>query len=39
MVPLIKIVCIVVWGSGWWLVLSHSIGLFSHHILTEETVG
>ena len=32
MVPPVRIVCIVVWGSGWWLVLAHSIGLFSHQI-------
>ena len=32
MVPLIGIICVVVWGIGWWLVLAHSIGLFSYHL-------
>ena len=32
MVPLIGIICVVVWGIGWWLVLAHNIGVFSHHI-------
>ena len=32
MVPPVRIVCVAVWGSGWWLVLAYSIGLFSHHI-------
>ena len=32
MVPPIGIICVVVWGICWWLVLAHSIGLFSHHI-------
>ena len=29
MVPLIRIVCDAVWGTGWWLVLTNNIGLFS----------
>ena len=32
MVSPIGIICVVVWGIGWWLVLVHSIGLFSHHV-------
>ena len=24
---------VAIWGSGWWLVLTHNIGLFNHHIL------
>ena len=29
MVPLIRVICAVVWGIGWWLVLTHSISLLS----------
>ena len=32
MVPPIRIVCVAVWGIGWWFVLTHNIGLFSYHI-------
>ena len=32
MVSLVRVICVVVWGIGWWLVLAHGIGLFSHHI-------
>ena len=32
MVSPIRVICVDVWGIGWWLVLAHNIGLFSHHI-------
>ena len=32
MVSPIGIICVAVWGIGWWLVLAHNIGLFSHHV-------
>ena len=35
MVPPIRIVRLAVWGIGWWLVLSHSIGLFSDECKTH----
>ena len=28
----IRVICVVVLGIGWWLVLAHNISLFSHHI-------
>ena len=31
-VPLVGVVGIAVWGYGWWLVLAHNIGLFSHKV-------
>ena len=31
-VPLVGVVGIVVWGCGWWLLLAHCIGLFSHKV-------
>ena len=31
-VPPVRVVGIAVRGSGWWLILAHSIGLFSQHI-------
>ena len=31
-VPLVGIVGIAAWGCGWWLVLAHCIGLFSHKV-------
>ena len=32
MVSLVRVICVAVWGIGWWLVLAHKIGLFSYHI-------
>ena len=32
MVPPIRIVSVVVWGIGCWLVLTHCIGLLSLHV-------
>ena len=31
-VPPIRVVCITVWGIGWWLVLADDIGMICHHI-------
>ena len=31
-VPPVRVICVVVRNSGWWLVWAHIIGLFSHHI-------
>ena len=31
-VPPFRIVGIAAWGCGWWLVLAHCIGLFSHKV-------
>ena len=33
MVSLVKVICVVVLGIGWRLVLAHNIGVFSHYIL------
>ena len=32
MVSPVKVICVVVLGIGWQLVLAHNIGVFSHHI-------
>ena len=32
MVPLVRVIGVAIWGSGWWLVLALNICLFSHHI-------
>ena len=32
MVPPVRVIGVTIWGSGWWFVLAHNIGLFSHHI-------
>ena len=39
MVSPVRVICVAVWGIGWWLVLAHSIGLFNHLSLTEGAVG
>ena len=31
MVSSVRVICVVVLGIGWWLVLAHNIGVFSHH--------
>ena len=32
MVPPVRVIGVAIWGNGWWLVLTHNIGMFSHHI-------
>ena len=32
MVSPVRVVGIAIWGFGWWLVLAHIIGLFSHKV-------
>ena len=32
MVSSVKVIGVAIWGSGWWLILTHNIGLFRHHI-------
>ena len=32
MVSPVRVICVVVLGIGWRLVLAHNIGVFSHHI-------
>ena len=31
-VPPVRVICVVVRSSGWWIICSHIIDLFSHHI-------
>ena len=32
MVPLVRVISVSIRGNGWWLVLTHNIGMLSHHI-------
>ena len=32
MVPPVRVIGVSIWGNGWWLVLTHNIGMLSHHI-------
>ena len=39
MVPPVRVMGVSIWGIGWWLVLTHNIGMLCHHIPYEGTVG
>ena len=32
MAPLVRVINVAIWGSGWWHVLTHNIGMLNHHI-------
>ena len=32
MVPPVRVIGVSIWGIGWWLVLTHNIGMLNLHI-------
>ena len=39
MVPSVRVIGVSIWGSGWWVVLTHNIGMLSHHIPYRRNSG
>ena len=39
MVPPVRVICVAIWGSGWWLVLATTLSCSAIISLTEGTVG